>query len=338
MAVVVDPGFPNIVNITKRMRPDGSVETRMADTLSKELPMLEDIPWVEGNLPTGHRITAVNALPSPTYRRPNQGLAPVKGETQQYDETCGMLEAHSEIDTALADVGGNAAAYRATEDKLFLEGMSQQVATSLFYDNVTVNPERPHGLAPRYPKTTGYTASNYTQKVGTPGGSSCQSIWIVSWDVDRVFGIFPKGMVGGLQAKDLGERYVWDASNNRFNAYCTQFRWHVGFAVKDYRYAVRIQYDTTDATNAVATSKAVYTALETGLGTIWKTLPTTRIYWSRTARNLVAAQLANADARFLTYERAQGPQGNIGINMVTEYFLGIPTRITDSLVMETAIS
>ena len=63
MSTVADGGFPNIVNITKRMKPDGSVETMMADTLSRVLPLLEDIPWVEGNLPTGHRITAVLAAP-----------------------------------------------------------------------------------------------------------------------------------------------------------------------------------------------------------------------------------------------------------------------------------
>ena len=76
MATLVDGGYPNLVNITKRMKPDGSVETMMADTLSKELPMLEDMPMVEGNLPTGHRITAVNALPSPTWRKLNHTITP----------------------------------------------------------------------------------------------------------------------------------------------------------------------------------------------------------------------------------------------------------------------
>ena len=238
----------------------------------------------------------------------------------------------------LANIGGNAAAYRATEDKLFLEGMSQQMETALFYGNVTVNPEQPHGLTPRYPATTGYTSSAYVQKVGSPGGSACQSIWIIAWDVERVFGIFPKGSVGGFKMEDLGQRWSFDASSNKFDAYCTKFTWDAGFAVKDYRFAVRIQYDTTDGTNTAATSKALFTAIENGLATLRKTLPSTRIYWSRKTRSLVGAQLMTADARFLTYEQTQGPKST-GIENLTEYFLGIPTRISGTRsVNEAAIS
>ncbi len=35
---------------------------------------------------------------------------------------CGMLETYSEIDKALADLNGNTAAYRLSEDRAFLEG------------------------------------------------------------------------------------------------------------------------------------------------------------------------------------------------------------------------
>jgi hypothetical protein len=330
MATLSDSGYPNLVNVTKRLKPDGSVETMLADTLSKELPILEDIPMVEGNLPTGHRITAVNALPSPTWRKFNQGIPSAKGDTLQYDETCGMLEALPKIDVALAELNGNSAAWRQSEDMLHLEGISQEVERSIFYESVTTSPEKIHGLTPRYKATTGYTSSGYVMVSGTPASSTaCQSIWLISWDPNRVFGIYPKGSVAGLKHEDLGKRLVRDSNSLDYPAYVTHYKWNFGIAVKDYRYAVRLQWDPTDATQTDS-AKLLYVSLENALGTLRKVLPSTRIYMSRTSRNKVAAQLGTNDTRFLEYNRDGGK--------LIESFLGIPIRITDTLVGETAVS
>lgn len=331
MATIADQGFPTLVNVVRRMKPDGSVETQLANTLTKLTPILRDMPMVEGNLPTGHRMSSVTALPSPTWRKLNQGLTPTKGETQPFDETCGLMEAISKIDVDLADLNGSAPAYRMGEDELFLEGMSQEASRAIFYESAIQNPERIQGLSTRYPKSTGYTASGYVKLSGTPSSSTlCQSIWIITWDPSRIFGIFPKGSIGGLQREDKGKQFVLDANNAQFEAYVTQFKWKIGVGVKDYRYAVRLQWDPTDTAQTDA-SKTLFSDLQTALGTVWEADARTRIYMSRTSRNKLAAQLAQNDTRYL--EWSTGPDGEL-----IQKFLGVPIRITDTLVGETALS
>jgi hypothetical protein len=330
VATVTDSGYPTLLDVIKRLRPDGSVEQQMADTLSKELPLLKDMPMREGNLPTGHQITSKTALPSPTWRRFNQGVDPKKGKTLQYVETCGLLEDFSKIDVQEADLNGNAAAYRASEDNMFLEAYGQEVGRALWYESVATNPERLHGLTVRYPATTGYTASKYVLKPGTNSGSNCDSVWLITWDEDRIFGIYPKASIGGLQSEDMGKQLVPDSNNKQFLAYVTHYAWKIGLAVKDYRYAVRMQWDPDDSTNFADTAKGMFTAMENMLATVWKVNQNSRFYMSRTARAKLGAQLANNDARF-------GQTNLNGVELV-DTFMNIPIRIDDSLTLEAAIS
>src|SRR5207253_2407450 len=99
---------------------------------------------------------------------------------------------YSVIDKDVADLNGNTASFRLSEDKAFLEGMSQQVATTLIYGNQFVNPERFTGLAPRYSTVTtssSQTASNVLDGGGT--ASTNTSIWIVVWGSDTLHATFP---------------------------------------------------------------------------------------------------------------------------------------------------
>ena len=313
---------------------------QIVNVLSKLNPILDDVPWVEGNLPTGHRITqAANALPSATWRKLNAGVTATKGETAQYDESCGMLEDLSEVDVDLAKLNGDAAAFRASEDKLKMEGISQQFATALWYESVSTNPERIHGLAPRYPATTGYTSSTYTLTGATLGGGAnscvnCQTVWLVSWEPRKVYGIYPKATTAGLQVEDKGEWLVTDpnASTKQFWAYVTKFQWKCGIAVEDYRYAVRMQWDPDDALFA-DNDKGLYLLMQYAMQTVFQLLPSSRFYMSRTSKRKLDAQLASNHDKFLDYI---SPQGMSGLRIPT--FMGVPIRVVDSLVAETAIS
>ena len=87
---------------------------------------------VEGNLyPTGHKTTVRTGLPCrPAARLLNQGVPNAKSTTAQIVDTCGNLETYSVIDKDIADLNGNTAEFRLSEVKAFLEGMSQQIATT----------------------------------------------------------------------------------------------------------------------------------------------------------------------------------------------------------------
>ncbi len=123
--------MPNLANVTKRMDPDGSI-AKIAELLQEFNPIIEDIPMVEGNLPTGHRTTVRSDTPTPTWRLLNYGVRPTKSTTAQVDDTIGMLEAYSEVDKDLANLNGNSAEFRMSEDKPHLESMSNDMASTVF--------------------------------------------------------------------------------------------------------------------------------------------------------------------------------------------------------------
>ena len=116
----------------KRVDPNGKVD-KIIELLGQTNPILQDMPFVEGNLPTGHRTTIRSGLPSATWRLLNYGVQPSKSTTVQVTDSVGMLETYAEVDKSLADLNGNTAEFRLSEDSAFIEAMNQQIAQTLFY-------------------------------------------------------------------------------------------------------------------------------------------------------------------------------------------------------------
>lgn len=330
MSTITEPGYPTILNAVRMLKPDGSVEMQMANTLTKKLPLLEDIPWKEANGRQGHVITGVQSLPTPSARRINEGINPTKGTTVQYVESCCLYEDRSDIDVKLVELYG--AGQRINQDKMKLEGIGQAFETGVFYDNATTSPEKAHGLSPRYPATSGYTASSYVLKPGTNAGVNARSVWLLNWNEDRLYGIYPKGSVAGLKSEDKGRRYIVSSVNSKeMEVFTTQYNWDWGIAVEDYRYSCRMQWDPDDSTNFADSAKGMYLALQQMIGTVYDMDATkARFYMDRTSFAKLNAQLASNDANFMTYVEA-------GKRRIPA-FLGVPIRITDSLVAESAIS
>jgi hypothetical protein len=332
MATLSDTGFPTIANVARRLKPNGGVETDIAEVLNQELDILDDIPWVAGNLPTGDLVTSRTGLPTPEWRQLNGGVGVGKSDTDQYTETCGMLEKFSKVDVDMALLHGNSAAYRMTEDKAVLEGFAQEVARSLFYESAVTNPTRVHGLAARYPGTSGYTSSSYVLKPGTNSGSNCQSIWLISWDPDKICGIFPKDSVAGLHMEDVGRQLTKDSGGTKeFMALVSRFQWKLGFRVKDYRYAVRFQYDPDDSAGGFGTTgSGLVDGLYDMLEVVQKVVPGATFYMSRTAKRLFNAQMSRKTSNLLEYIERGGKR--------IQALEGVAIRRTDALVAESAIS
>lgn len=332
MATLVSGNFPNITDWAKRQSPMGGIAD-ITNVLTKKKPELDDIPFVEGNLPTGHKLTLVDtALPSGTFRKINAGIAPTKGATNQYEETCCMLDDECLVDKALAKLNGDAAAFRASEEAIKVEGLSQQAATAVWYESAITNPERMHGLSPRYGGTSGFVASSYVKVKGTVSGTNAQSVWCVTWEPRKLYGIVPKGSYLGLERNDKGEVRVIDPndSTKALWMYDTYFSWKFGIAVEDYRYAVRSQWDPDDSTNFADTGKTMYQLILEQLNTIYDVTPNTRIYMSRTSKAKLDAQIAANNLNVFDSITIGGRKlQTIG---------GVPIRVTDSLVGETAIS
>jgi hypothetical protein len=241
--------LPNLVDWARRADPDGAIAV-IAEMLSQCNEVLKDMIWQEGNLPLGHKTTVRVGLPQGVWRGANQGVPSSKTLTAQFQDSIGELVDYSIVDKSLAELNGNVAKFRYSEDMGHLEGLSQQVASGIFYLNEATTPTAFTGLAPRYNTISTANAKNAVNVINAGGtGSANASLWLLGWGDNTIFGIFPKGSQAGLVYEDKGDIVpAYDANGNRFEAYTSYFRQKMGICVKDWRYGVRIgNVDTTTA-------------------------------------------------------------------------------------------
>ena len=241
-----------LVDWAKRRDPDGKAAV-IAEILSQNNEIIPDIPFMEGNLPTGHQTTIRTGLPTVYWRNLNAGVQPSKSTTAQVQEQCGMLEAWCEVDKDLAELNADVAGFRLSEAKAFMEAMAQEAAQTIFYGNNGLAPEEFNGLAIRYSSLSAANAQNIIS--GSGAGSDNSSIYLVGWGENSVHGIFPKGSKAGLVHEDLGVVTVETSAGvggNRMRAYQDHFQWKMGITVKDWRYVVRIP--NIDISNLVSNS------------------------------------------------------------------------------------
>lgn len=247
---------PTLLDVAKRLDPDGRIAS-IVEILNATNPVLDDLTFVEGNLPTGHRTTIRTGLPAPTWRKLYGGVQPSKSTTVQVTDSAGMLEAYAEVDKALADLNGNTAAFRLSEDAAHIEGMGQEMAQTLFYGNEGTEPEAFTGLAPRYNSLSAENADNIIDAGGND--SDLTSIWLCVWGNQTGHGIYPKDSMAGLQMTDKGQVTVENVDGNggRMEAYRTHYRWDAGLSIRDWRYFVRIANVDVSNLNTLANTKDI---------------------------------------------------------------------------------
>lgn len=247
---LLNANVATLADWAKRLDPDGKVPD-IVELLSQTNEVLDDMLFMEGNLPTGHRTTVRTGLPTVAWRLLNQGVQPSKSTTAQIDEQIGMLEAWSEVDKDLALLNGNSAAFRLSEAQSFIEAMNQEMVSTLFYGNSGTAPEEFTGLSIRYSDVSATNGQNIIDAGGS--GADNSSIWLVGWGAQTIAGIFPKGSKAGLVHEDHGEVTV-ETTNGiggaRMRAFQDHWQWKCGIALKDWRYVVRI--GSIDISNLVA--------------------------------------------------------------------------------------
>lgn len=305
----------------KRVDPNGKVD-KIIELLGQTNPILQDMPFVEGNLPTGHRTTIRTGLPAATWRLLNYGVPQGKSTTAQVTDTVGMLETYAEVDKSLADLNGNTAEFRLSEDRAFIEGMNQQMAQTLFYGDTSVNPQQFMGLSSRYSSKSAGNGQNIIDAGGT--GTDNTSIWLVVWGENTVHGIFPKGQKAGLQHQDLGEQTLIDANGGKYQGYRTHYKWDNGLALRDWRYVVRIaNIDVSDLSGGSAANivKLMVAALHRipnrGMGK-----PV--FYMNRTIAQAIDLQSLDKASLALSVKETEGEWWTA--------FRGIPIRETDAIL------
>lgn len=241
-------------DIQKRLGANNAFQP-IIEILKQSNPILEDMPFAEGDLPIGNKTTIRTSLPSPSIRRANRGTAPTKSDVKQVIDQCMYLEDRSCVDTLLLKGKPNPEAYRASEDDAHVEGMGQFVAKCFIYGDLTdpAYTDTFNGLLVRYPVEEGDKGTRGYQVIsaGTKNtkGHNTSAV-IVDWGDRKVTGIFPKGMTAGLNTKDLGESDVYDSDGNPFRAVQTLYSWQVGLAVQNVRSVAAIRNIDVDALSA----------------------------------------------------------------------------------------
>lgn len=234
-------------DVAKRLDPSGGI-AGILEILNKYNPILNQMLVKECNDGSGHKTTVRTGIPQATWRLLNYGVGRVKSTTASVRDTTGMLEIYAECDKDLADLSGNSKAYRMTEASAIMEGMSQQMAETVFYGNTSVNPERFTGIAPRY--STGVladadSAANVFDAEGTDPTSNC-SAYLITWGDSATHGLYPKGSMAGLRHRDLGEVTLQDGDGGQYQGYRDHFKWDLGLTVRDWRQNARVANIDTD--------------------------------------------------------------------------------------------
>jgi hypothetical protein len=324
---VLGTGALTLADWAKRTDGQGKVPV-IVELLSQTNEILLDMRWVEGNLVTGERTVVRTGLPAVFWRLLNQGVPSSKSKTAQITEETGNLEAWSEVDKKVAELGGNVNAVRLSEGMAFIEAMNQEMAQTLFYGNHGLAPEEFTGLSPRYSSLSAGTASNILDAGGT--GSDNASVWLVNWGEQTLKGIFPKGSKAGLVHEDFGlqtAEMTTGVGGSRMRVYQERWIWEAGLAVKDWRHAVRIC--NIDISNLVAKTsaadlielmiKAIHRIPALGLGK-------PAFYMNRTCFEMLDIQRRDdvIAGGGITYNDVDG--------MVRPTFRGIPIAKSDALL------
>lgn len=320
---------PTLADVAARMLPNGGIDPNIVELLNETNEILDDMTVIEANGFTEHKTTVRSGLPSGTWRKLNYGVQPEKSRTVPVKDSMGMLETYAEVDKALADLNGNSAAWRMSEDRAFIEGMNQTMATTLFYGDSSADPEKFMGLAPRYNSLSAENGANIIDAGGT--GSDNASIWLVVWGPNTCHTIYPKGSPAGLQSRDLGEHTLIDAAGGRYQGYRTHYKWDIGATLRDWRYVVRIaNIDVSDLTKTGSTgadlidlmTQAVELIPNVGMGR-------PAFYMPRRLRSFLRRQITNkVAASTLTMDEVAGKK--------VVSFDGIPCRRSDALLLTEA--
>jgi hypothetical protein len=330
-AVLADLNL-TLIDWAKRVDPSGKIGA-IAELLNLQMPMLDDMVVMEGNLPTGHMFIQRTSLPTVYGRLFNQGVANSKSTTAQITVTTSMYEARSEVDVAVARINGDTAAFRLSEAAAFIQAMQQKISDVLLNGNHTVTPSDFDGLKSIYASTTGVTADNIV--LGEPASSTttgaCSSIYFVGWANGKIYTIFPKGSMAGLGHFELDDDYVEDADGLKFFAHRDRWTWDLALVAQDPRFGGRIaNIDITrlEAAAGSATPLTNCANLVNSMIELLHRIPTLEgikgcWYMNRIHLKALHFQCNEIGKYLLTTETVEGKQRTS--------FLNFPIRLSDKL-------
>lgn len=222
-----------------------------ARILDRMCPFIRILPMIESNNILSNVATRTDYVPFPVTRRFNEGVTATVSKNTPINDPIALLEAYSEVDKDECDIQNDPTAWRMDQDANQIEGFRQMAETLFFYGNAALNSGAFNGLATRFNNLESLPngLTDWPPNCWTGGVTSgnCTSAWIVEFGKQKVYGIYPKNMPGGLQIRNLGEvtkEYpsvaVGSPVNKMYQVYRTHFKWYLGLQVNDERCVQRV--------------------------------------------------------------------------------------------------
>lgn len=319
--------FFDLIDLYKSQDPKGQI-VPVIEMLSQVNPILDDAIAVECNKGTSHLHTVRSGLPSVTWGKLYKGIPQSKSGKTQVTDTTGFVEALSTIDNRILDLSGNPGALRLSEAQAFIEAMSQEVSTKVFYGDTATDPEEFMGLAPRF---NSLGAANGNQIIDALGvGADNTSLWFVTWGENQTQLLYPKGTQAGVKREDKGEQRLLDSNSDPYYGKEELFTWHIGLAVRDWRYVSRIA--NIDVSNLRAGSVKLYNFMRAAYYRLQSRRVASgrvSIYCNREVMEGLDALASNAGSTdaFIRLRPGKDIQGREVL-----MYRGIPIRETDAII------
>ena len=224
----------------------------VARVLDRTTPLLQVLPMVPSNQIMSNIATRTDSLPVASTRRWNAFAQPTASKNTPINDGIMNLEDYSEVDKQLAAIQNDPTAWRMDSDANHIEGIRQKAESLFWYGSLAQDPGSINGLATRFNNLESYPNGDQSWQpnvLNNGGTGSVTSIWAIEFGPQKVYGIYPPNMPGGLMVEDLGEITKQGSSatttgspvtNGYMQMYLTHLHWMFGLQIADERCVQRI--------------------------------------------------------------------------------------------------
>ena len=326
-------GMDTLYDVARVSGPDGK-PMKIVQVLEQKNDILLDAPFYPTNQSMSMVATRVTAEPAGAWIGFNEGGSVEKPSNEQITDSCGMLEAWSEVECKVADLSGNWQKYLEQRDRAFIGGLSKTMAYAFIYNSMlTGNTKAFHGLAPRL--------SAIGDQVLSGGGAQGDntSIYCVQWGEDKVHGIYPKDLPTGLQYDFKGKVTKDMGSNKLMDVYRGKYDWYMGLHVVDPKCIVRIaNVDVSNlktAGDSTDTSANIEKLMSLALDALPDTEGNVCFYMNKTVMSMLRVKLMNKSNTHLTID--DWVRGNTLLRRGRMSFMGFPIGRVDQITNAEAV-
>lgn len=307
---------PSLVDVLSRTDPNGKIST-IIEVAEESNPILQDAVFTQCNDGTTHQHVIRTGYPEPLERKFNEFVPSIKSETAIIRDVPVQFEAFPWVDKALADVRGNASAWRASEQVAVSQGFANKIARNVVYGSDNTGSTF-IGHNERYSDPAAASGRNLFDAGGS--GSDNTSIIAITWGPRGSQLIYPEGSAAGYTHNDLGDQVRQKDDGSSMRVYMDHNKWDTALTLGDWRSGGRIcNIDVSELTKNAATgadlldlmidleesldtSAAVGIDMMTGELVRGKTV----FYGSRTVAKFMRKQALNKANNTIRYEEVAG--------------------------------